>query len=71
MIVGMALFFLVTMFGLTLTDYLSRGWFSAPRGTTGAGTQQTITPSGGRLAPNGMTNEPVAAPRSGTPAAAH
>jgi cytochrome c oxidase subunit 4 len=71
MIVGMALFFLVTMFGLTLTDYLSRGWFTAPRGTTGAGTQQTITPGGGRLAPDGMTTEPVAAPRSGTPAPTH
>jgi cytochrome c oxidase subunit IV len=52
MIVGIALFFLMTMFGLTLTDYLSRGWFSSPRGTAGAGTQTTITPTGGRLAPS-------------------
>jgi cytochrome c oxidase subunit 4 len=52
MIVGMALFFLMTMFGLTMTDYLSRSWFTSPRGTAGAGTQITITPGGGRLAPN-------------------
>ena len=50
MIVGMALFFLMTMFGLTLTDYLSRGWFASPRGSVGAGTQQTIT-GGARPAP--------------------
>jgi len=64
MIVGMALFFLMTMFGLTLTDYLSRGWFSSPQGTAGAGTQITITPSGGRLAPNTMRP-----PAAETPAA--
>src|SRR6188508_3087042 len=34
------LFFMLT---LTMTDYLSRGWFASPRGTTGAGTQVTIT----------------------------
>jgi cytochrome c oxidase subunit IV len=56
MVVGVSIFFLLTMFGLTLTDYLSRGWFTSPRGTAGAGTQ-TATPSGGRLAP-----EPPAAP---------
>jgi cytochrome c oxidase subunit IV len=61
MIVGMALFFLMTMFGLTLTDYLSRSWFAAPAGTAGAGTQITITPSGGRLAPSGA--RPAAAER--------
>jgi cytochrome c oxidase subunit 4 len=51
MVVGMAVFFLMTMFGLTLTDYLSRGWSSSPRGTAGAGTSVTIGPGGGRLAP--------------------
>jgi cytochrome c oxidase subunit 4 len=59
MIVGMALFFLMTMFGLTLTDYLSRGWFSAPGGTASAGTQKGATPSGGRLTPTGR---PIEAP---------
>jgi cytochrome c oxidase subunit 4 len=43
MICGMAFFFLLIMFGLTMTDYLSRGWFASPRGTTGAGSQVTIT----------------------------
>jgi cytochrome c oxidase subunit 4 len=43
MIVGMAFVFLLIMFGLTMTDYLSRGWFTSPRGSTGAGTQVTIT----------------------------
>ncbi len=43
MIVGMAFFFLFIMFALTMTDYLSRGWFTSPRGSTGAGTQVTIT----------------------------
>jgi hypothetical protein len=44
LIVGGAFFFLVVLFGLTLTDYLSRGWFASPRGTATAGTQVTIGP---------------------------
>ena len=43
MVVGMALFFLLIMFTLTMTDFLSRGWFASPRGSAGAGTQVTIT----------------------------
>jgi cytochrome c oxidase subunit 4 len=43
MIVGMAFFFLFILFGLTLTDYLSRGWYASPRGSTGAGTQVGIS----------------------------
>lgn len=35
--VGMALFFLITLFGLTLTDYLSRGLHTYPGGAGGAG----------------------------------
>jgi cytochrome c oxidase subunit 4 len=42
LIVGMAFFFLFIMFGLTLTDYLSRGWYTSPRGTSTAGTQPTV-----------------------------
>jgi cytochrome c oxidase subunit 4 len=60
MIVGMALFFLMTMFGLTLTDYLSRGWGSSPRGTAGAGSSVTIGPGGGRLAPSSQQGQPAA-----------
>ena len=44
LICGTAFFFLVILFGLTLSDYLSRGWFVAPGGTTGAGTQVTVGP---------------------------
>jgi cytochrome c oxidase subunit 4 len=65
MIVGMALFFLMTMFGLTLTDYLSRGWYTSPRGSTGAGVSRTITPSGGRLAPADQQEGPIVVPTPG------
>ena len=44
LICGTAFFFLVILFGLTLSDYLSRGWFVAPGGTAGAGTQVTVGP---------------------------
>jgi cytochrome c oxidase subunit IV len=71
MIVGMALFFLLTMFGLTLTDYLSRGWFASPRGSAGAGTQKGVTSGGARLTPNGMASQPAepAEAKSETPKA--
>src|SRR3954471_22804114 len=42
MIVGMAFFFLFILFGLTMTDYLSRGWSTSPRGSSGAGVMVTI-----------------------------
>ena len=72
MIVGMALFFLLTMLGLTLTDYLSRGWFSSPRGTAGAGSSRTVTPTGGVLAPAEQQEPPTrTAPRLATPPAEH
>lgn len=45
LICGTAFFFLLVLFGLTLSDYLSRGWFAAPGGTAGAGTQVTIGPA--------------------------
>ena len=44
LICGTAFFFLVILFGLTLSDYMSRGWFVAPGGTAGAGTQVTVGP---------------------------
>ena len=43
MIVAMSFFFLFIMFGLTMTDYLSRGWYASPRGTAGAGTSVGIS----------------------------
>jgi cytochrome c oxidase subunit 4 len=44
LVVGGAFFFLIVLFGLTLSDYLSRGWFASPRGSAGAGTQVTVGP---------------------------
>jgi cytochrome c oxidase subunit 4 len=44
LICASAFFFLIVLFGLTLSDYLSRGWFTAPDGTTGAGSQVTVGP---------------------------
>ena len=41
-VVASCLFFLACLFGLTFTDYLSRGWYASPRGTTMAGTQVTV-----------------------------
>jgi cytochrome c oxidase subunit 4 len=58
LICGSAFFFLIVLFGLTLSDYLSRGWFVAPGGTAGAGTQVTIGPPA-----------PVAEPAEGAEAA--
>jgi cytochrome c oxidase subunit IV len=46
LICGGAFFFLLILFSLTMTDYLSRGWFVAPGGTTAAGTQMTVGPQG-------------------------
>jgi cytochrome c oxidase subunit 4 len=52
MVVGMAFFFLGILLLLTLTDYLSRGWFTSPQGNAGAGTQPTLTsPTGGAAPP--------------------
>jgi cytochrome c oxidase subunit 4 len=45
LVVGTAFFFLIILFGLTLTDYLSRGWFASPGGTATAGTIPRLTPA--------------------------
>jgi cytochrome c oxidase subunit 4 len=37
LLVGSTFFFLASLFGLTMTDYLSRPWLTSPRGTTTAG----------------------------------
>src|SRR3954471_22685755 len=55
MIVGVSFFFLAIMFGLTLTDYMSRGWDASPRGSTGAGTQVGISVN----SPTRTTAEPA------------
>ena len=45
LIVGGAFFFLMILLGLTMTDYMSRGWQTSARGTTTAGTQQRVGPA--------------------------
>jgi cytochrome c oxidase subunit 4 len=37
LLVASTFFFLASLFGLTMTDYLSRGWATSPRGTATAG----------------------------------
>jgi cytochrome c oxidase subunit IV len=65
LICGTAFFFLFVLFGLTLSDYLSRGWFVAPGGTAAAGTRVTIGPPAPVAEPAGQTEtatEPQTAP---------
>ena len=61
MVVGMAFFFLACLFGLTMTDYLSRGWYTSPRGSAGAGTQVGVTPTPAHPRPAGVTTTAPAA----------
>ena len=70
MVVGVAIFFLMIMLGLTMTDYMTRGWFAAPRGSTGAGTAVTVGPGGERLAPSSdpMQRQPTPAAPAPAPA---
>jgi cytochrome c oxidase subunit 4 len=70
MVVGVAIFFLVTMLGLTMTDYATRGWYASPHGTTLAGTTDRITRDGGTLRPSNqppgrMPKETAPAPGTG------
>ena len=55
LICGSAFFFLLVLFGLTLSDYLSRGWFVAPGGTAAAGTRVTIGLPAPVTEPTGQT----------------
>ena len=43
LVIGGAFFFLLCLFGLTMTDYMSRGWYVSPGGTAGAGTIPSVT----------------------------
>ncbi|MDO8793500.1 MAG: cytochrome C oxidase subunit IV family protein [Vicinamibacterales bacterium] len=56
LVIGAAFFFLLTLFGLTLTDYLSRGWYAAPGGTATAGTIPSVEPA--PSAPPSLEGEP-------------
>ncbi|OFW02838.1 MAG: hypothetical protein A3I61_11990 [Acidobacteria bacterium RIFCSPLOWO2_02_FULL_68_18] len=63
LVCGSAFFFLLVLFGLTLSDYLSRGWHTAPGGvSTGAGTRVTIGSASAQPAP-GATDAPAGAGR--------
>jgi cytochrome c oxidase subunit 4 len=64
LICGTAFFFLLVLFGLTLSDYMSRGWHTVPGSyTTGAGTQVTIGPPQEPAAESEPPAEGAAAPR--------
>ena len=68
MIVGDGVLLPDDMLGLTMTDYLSRGWYTSPRGTAGAGTPgrtSTTAPERARVA-----RRPGAGAGSGTSAPA-
>jgi len=62
LIVGTAFFFLGIMLTLTLSDYLSRGWFTSARGSTSAASITNITgplTTGARpLEPTPQNNSP-------------
>ena len=62
LIVGTAFFFLGIMLTLTLSDYLSRGWFTSARGSTSAASITIITgplTTGARpLEPTSHNNSP-------------
>jgi cytochrome c oxidase subunit 4 len=58
LVIGGAFFFLFILLGLTMTDYMSRGWHTSPRGTTTAGTLPRLGPAPEPAAPA----EPAAAP---------
>jgi cytochrome c oxidase subunit 4 len=45
LVVGGAFFFLGVLLMLTMTDYMSRGWYASPRGTTTAGTLPNVGPA--------------------------
>src|SRR5437016_8689591 len=44
LIAGVAFFFLGILLSLTLSDYLSRGWFTAPNGSTSTGAIVSLSP---------------------------
>ena len=62
LIVGTAFFFLGILLTLTLSDYLSRGWFTSPRGSTSAAAITSVT---GPLTTGARPLEP--APQNASP----
>src|SRR5688500_20294092 len=45
LVIGGAFFFLLCLFGLTMSDYLSRGWYVSPGGAANAGTIPSVAPA--------------------------
>jgi cytochrome c oxidase subunit 4 len=64
LIVGVAFFFLGVMLTLTMTDYLSRGWFTSSEGSTSAGSITTLT---GPLTTGNAGLEPANSPQNTSP----
>ena len=62
LVIGGAFFFLAILLSLTMTDYLSRGWHTSPRGTTTGGTYLS---SGGPGAPIPAQRKAVTAETAG------
>jgi cytochrome c oxidase subunit 4 len=56
MVVAVAIFFLLTMLGLTMTDYSTRTWYAGPNGTALGGTSYSITRDGKKLQPSNAPN---------------
>ena len=44
LVIGGAFFFLMCLFGLTMTDYMSRGWYVSPGGNATAGSIPSVEP---------------------------
>ena len=65
LVCGSAFFFLIVLFGLTMSDYLSRGWYTAPDGTTGPGQHPSVA-----LSPPAPATAPAAKAEHG-PATGH
>src|SRR5215218_8079365 len=45
LVIGGAFFFLLCLFGLTMSDYLSRGWYVSPGGNDTAGSIPSVMPT--------------------------
>ena len=63
LLVASTFFFLACLFGLTMTDYLSRGWSTSPRGTTTAGMLPKLAAAELTGVPAGVTEQALANPQ--------
>jgi cytochrome c oxidase subunit 4 len=63
LLVASTFFFLASLFGLTMTDYLSRGWHASPRGTTTAGMMPRLAAAAIPDLPPAATEQALANPQ--------